>query len=153
MTISPRILQLADDLHKRGVSFPWDQGTYLCRSYADLGTEVFVLVGPRSVVSTFTGQRTEIAAEHERFFFRIPSTTELLEALFQGGWAVQELTFVDQRRWHLVCVEAGTSCEMFRTEGEDLEAVLLEALCERHIAGAPERKDRALRSEPLYALK
>jgi hypothetical protein len=125
MIKSPTFLEKAHELKVRGVEFPLEVGASVARGYADLGTEVFQLIGPKRLVSLFTGKTSELPDEHLHFFFRVPEVEELVDEFARRGVRVLGLSFKDQRRWVLGLEVEGETREFI---SNSLEETLLDGL-------------------------
>lgn len=125
MNKSQSFLQKSHYLKECGVDLPLDVGTTVARGYADLGTEVFQLIGPRRLVSLFTGKPSEIPDEHLKFFFRVPEVDEILEELTKRRVDVLGAVFKDQRRWVLSLKVEGKERELV---SDSLEEAFLDGL-------------------------
>lgn len=125
MVTSRTYLLKSQELKTRGLELPFEAGKRVARGYADLGTEVFQLIGPRRLVSLFTGKPSEIPDEHLKFFFRVPEVDEILEELIRRRVVVLGAVFKDQRRWVLSLKVEGEQRDLV---SDSLEEAFLDGL-------------------------
>jgi hypothetical protein len=101
MWFDPRLLELAESLKAAGRSTSFRPGARLARGFADVGFEEFVILPNLKMMSLFTGAQTEVVADHQNFFFEIPSLDDVLRELEERGEPVVEVEFKGGREWLL----------------------------------------------------
>lgn len=126
MVRSPAFLRRAELLQQVGIALAWEPGRAVARGFADLGYEEFVLLTESTLVSTFTGERSTLAPDHRRFFFRVPTFEELVDLLEDRLGVVNELARTVHGEWCLRLTIAGQRCNFCAPvpEAAALDAVL-----------------------------
>ncbi len=77
----------------------FNMGERVCRGFADLGFEEFVVAGKNFIVSLFTGEKKEINESEKDHFFLIPDVDYLIQYLYELEVNIIEVKFVDEREW------------------------------------------------------
>lgn len=125
MYSSASYLALCQKLKEAGLVCTFDGGERLGRGYADLGTEEFLLLPSKKLLSLMSGKVTEFPAGHEHFFFSIPTNDELVLALRASGNQIESLVYKDQRDWVLRC---GVAQSAFEVSARSLQEALAQGL-------------------------
>ena len=107
MWASREYLALCQTLHRAGFRPPIREGQRIARGFADVGFEEFWVLPQQKLVSIVNGQQSQLSAEHEKFFFRVPDVDALVDAITRSGYDLSAVQFVDQRRWHVEGVMVG----------------------------------------------
>jgi hypothetical protein len=133
MVFSAHFLDLVSKLGEEGLFKDpvkdFTLGSCLLRGYADLGVEQFIIVGERKLSSLFTGIQSTLPQEHDRFFTKIPSSSEIVNQILIRNFDIKTCSFKDQRVWSLLA-EATDKSRMIEVQDPEIEAALAKVLLE-----------------------
>ena len=94
-------LSAFETLTTLGLPLTLERGALYGRGFADLGYELFSCVGPRKLVSLFSGKVTEVAESELARLFPILSPDQLTDELLHRGGSISSIVFDDNRCWKL----------------------------------------------------
>jgi hypothetical protein len=107
MIASTRYLQLCRELKAAGWSPEFEPGTRLCRGYADLGFEEFLLLPNNRLVSLVNGSASKFPEAHRAHFYAIPSADALVHEIRRRGFDITSIDFADQRSFRIRAERSG----------------------------------------------
>lgn len=76
-------------------------GTMVGRGFADVGFEEFIVISDRELFSLNMAKIVEISSDWREHFFPIYSPDELSSKLYELGFDIEKLVYLDQREWQL----------------------------------------------------
>lgn len=120
-------LKRCAELKARGFTPAFEAGMRLGRGFADLGFEEFLLLPSGALLSMQRGNQKPLTDDERAHLFCIPSSAECVAALRLGGFDIETVRYIDQRRW-CVSVSSVESGVQFETQSEDLEEAFVMAL-------------------------
>lgn len=100
-------------------------GDFAARGFADLGVEVFCIIGAGRMISAFSGHISDAPSASDRNFFRVLDADELINELSRLGADLAKIEFMEQRLWS---VEVNIKGEAIRQEAGSLHEVLIDCL-------------------------
>ncbi len=106
---STSFLAKCQALKEAGFSPESEIGMFIGRGFADLGYELFSLIGEDCCVSLFTGQSSQIAEQDKGHFFAVPSADELVNEIQKLEIDIRSLEFKEQRYWQLSALDCRNS--------------------------------------------
>lgn len=127
MYSSNRFLRKCQELHALGVYPDFTAGTRVARGFADLGFEEFWFIPPNSLVSLFTGKKSDLTADDKRHFFVVPDSDELLDEILRRGVCPAELSFREGRSWHIESKQSN-SRNAIKADSPELCSALIDFL-------------------------
>ena len=99
--LDPLFLGKCEQLKDGGWRIDRHVGSLVGRSFADLGSEVFVLLPGDKIRSLFTGEESKLDEHLASFLFAIPDPDTLVGIIEREGGKVETLELVDGRTWKL----------------------------------------------------
>ncbi len=127
MLSSKPFLSLSESLHSSGFCPEFDTGMRIARGYADLGIEEFCMLSPTKMVSLFSGKVSELPPDHYKFFFCVPTVSDLVSEISKRNYDIMSLQYRDQRRWELQLVGSASGA-VSEFVHDELECVFAEGL-------------------------
>lgn len=103
MWATKQFLALSKQLFDAGLRFDLRPGAALARGFADMGEEEFILLPGRKLLSSYTGKLSTLEAEAEKFFYVLPTVSEMTDKLQRLNYDIDGLVFAEQREWRLQC--------------------------------------------------
>ena len=120
-------LKKCEKLSRLGFTPTFELGMTVARGFADLGYEVFSMIGPNKMVSLFTGQVAELLESHRHFFFAVLDIDTMLSEISRLGYDLETLSYVDQRLWIIKATNVPTS-RSIELDNIELGDLLVETL-------------------------
>jgi len=103
---SREYLAACEQAKAHGLEVRFKAGDRVARGFADLGYEEFCMLPDRKMVSLYNGKVSELPADHERFFFTVPTVAQLVQELALRGQTIVGLEYRNQRSWSMDGVES-----------------------------------------------
>lgn len=100
-------------------------GDFIARGFADLGAEVFCIIGADKMVSVFSGHISDAPRAADGHFFRVYDPDSLVNELLKLGAAIEGCRFLDQRTW-LIQVSMGE--RKIEKKADSLHGALIDCL-------------------------
>ena len=133
---SKEYLLACQALHNAGMAPDLEAGWTVARGFADLGFEVFCLLPNNSLLSLFTGDRSDYSVEQRSHFIWAPTIDQALNEIHKLHCQVLSIQTQSHRAWE-VCIEDEKKKDDFSVSANTLEEAVLAALQEcytRHSA-------------------
>lgn len=95
-------MQLCQRLADLGVRPEFEVGERLARGFADLGFEEFCILPGGSLMSLFTGHKSELAESERQFFVKVPDVEELVDMLCKYSDSPISSQFAKSGEWQII---------------------------------------------------
>jgi hypothetical protein len=126
---SSDILNICHLLGVHGHFRTFRPGQTLGRGFADLGFEEFLLLPNGRLLSTLTGQISEMKKAEEDHFFVIPTVDEISDALVSHGYEISPIEFIENRFWRIEILRGTIRAEV---KNPSLSEAFLHAFASLH---------------------
>ena len=127
MTAAQKFLEKCSALKEKGCAFVLEQGMIVCRGFADLGYEEFVMLTNNKICSLYSGKISELPDEDKKHFFAVPDEGMLTDRIVKSGFDIRGMEFENQRIWKVLLQNPETHIEIM-FEGPSIKDALLECL-------------------------
>ena len=101
MVSSLKYLAKCSKLKDSGVTFDFEQGSFIARGFADLGFEEFIVLTSNKILSIYSGKISGLPEEDKKNFFAVPSIELMINKIRIAGFDILGLTYESQRTWQL----------------------------------------------------
>ncbi|MCB0339307.1 MAG: hypothetical protein KDD53_06870 [Bdellovibrionales bacterium] len=114
-------------LHELGFKPKIEVGSRVARGFADLGSEVFLLLSANETLSLFTGEKRTIPERELSRLCWVPTVDELVEQLHSMYFTVSNISTRDQRTWEISLTVEKTGTPL-TFQASSIELALIKAL-------------------------